>query len=384
MSGGDGLTMLDDPLDRPRPITIAQRLLADLHLDGPLLVGIALVAGLGLFVLYSAGGQESGLLVGQSLRIGVAAVGMLVIAQIPPKFMRLWTPWIFTVGILLLVMVLVAGEVGKGAQRWLNLGFMRFQPSEIMKLAVPMMAAWYLMDRPLPPRFGELLIVLLAISLIPAALIARQPDLGTALLIASSGIIVILLAGMSVRLILLFAGLAVAVTPLLWFNMHEYQKQRVLTFLNPESDPLGSGYHIIQSKIAIGSGGVFGKGWLNGTQAQLEFLPERATDFIFAVFGEEFGLLGLGSLLILYGFIVLRGLYIASQAQDTYSRLLAGSISLTFFVYVFVNTGMVTGLLPVVGVPLPMVSYGGTSMVTLMAGFGILMSVHSHRKLIPQ
>jgi rod shape determining protein RodA len=376
--------MLDDPLDRPRPITIAQRLLADLHLDGPLLVGIALVAGLGLFVLYSAGGQESGLLIGQSLRIGVAAIGMLVIAQIPPKFMRLWTPWIFTIGIVLLVLVLVAGEIGKGAQRWLDFGFMRFQPSEIMKLAVPMMAAWYLMERPLPPRFGELLIVLLAISLIPAALIAQQPDLGTALLIAASGIIVILLAGMSVRLILLFAGLAVAVAPLLWFNMHEYQKQRVLTFLNPESDPLGSGDHIIQSKIAIGSGGVFGKGWLNGTQAQLEFLPERATDFIFAVFGEEFGLLGLGSLLILYGFIVLRGLYIAAQAQDTYSRLLAGSISLTFFVYVFVNTGMVTGLLPVVGVPLPMVSYGGTSMVTLMAGFGILMSIHSHRKLIPQ
>ncbi|MGI9263675.1 MAG: rod shape-determining protein RodA [Gammaproteobacteria bacterium] len=376
--------MLDDPLDRPRPITIAQRLLADLHLDGPLLVGIALVAGIGLFVLYSAGGQESGLLVGQSLRIGVAAIGMLIIAQIPPKFLRLWTPWIFTLGILLLVLVLFAGEVGKGAQRWLDIGFMRFQPSEIMKLAVPMMAAWYLMDRPLPPRLGELLIVLLAISLVPAALIARQPDLGTALLIAASGIIVILLAGMSIRLILMFGGLAIAVAPLLWFNMHDYQKQRVMTFLNPESDPLGSGYHIIQSKIAIGSGGVFGKGWLNGTQAQLEFLPERATDFIFAVFGEEFGLLGLGSLLILYAFIVLRGLYIAAQAQDTYSRLLAGSISLTFFVYVFVNTGMVTGLLPVVGVPLPMVSYGGTSMVTLMAGFGILMSVHSHRKLIPQ
>ena len=376
--------MLDDPLDRPRPITIAQRLLADLHLDGPLLVGIALVAGLGLFVLYSAGGQESGLLMGQSLRIGVAAIGMLIIAQIPPKFLRLWTPWIFTLGILLLVLVLIVGEIGKGAQRWLDIGFMRFQPSEIMKLAVPMMAAWYLMDRPLPPRLGELLIVLLAISLVPAALIAQQPDLGTALLIAASGIIVILLAGMSIRLILMFGGLAIAVAPLLWFNMHDYQKQRVMTFLNPESDPLGSGYHIIQSKIAIGSGGVFGKGWLNGTQAQLEFLPERATDFIFAVFGEEFGLLGLGSLLILYAFIVLRGLYIAAQAQDTYSRLLAGSISLTFFVYVFVNTGMVTGLLPVVGVPLPMVSYGGTSMVTLMAGFGILMSVHSHRKLIPQ
>jgi rod shape determining protein RodA len=309
---------------------------------------------------------------------------MLIIAQIPPKFLRLWTPWIFTLGIVLLVLVLIVGEIGKGAQRWLDIGFMRFQPSEIMKLAVPMMAAWYLMDRPLPPRLGELLIVLLAISLVPAALIAQQPDLGTALLIAASGIIVILLAGMSIRLILMFGGLAIAVAPLLWFNMHDYQKQRVMTFLNPESDPLGSGYHIIQSKIAIGSGGVFGKGWLNGTQAQLEFLPERATDFIFAVFGEEFGLLGLGSLLILYAFIVLRGLYIAAQAQDTYSRLLAGSISLTFFVYVFVNTGMVTGLLPVVGVPLPMVSYGGTSMVTLMAGFGILMSVHSHRKLIPQ
>jgi rod shape determining protein RodA len=376
--------MLDDPLDRPRPITIAQRLLAGLHLDGPLLVGIALVAGLGLFVLYSAGGQESRLLFGQAVRIGVAAVGMLVIAQIPPKFLRLWTPWIFVIGVVLLVLVLVAGEIGKGAQRWLDIGFMRFQPSEIMKLAVPMMAAWYLMDRPLPPRLGEMMIVLLLISLMPAALIAQQPDLGTALLIAASGIIVILLAGMSIRLILLFGGLAIAVAPLLWFNMHEYQKQRVMTFLNPESDPLGSGYHIIQSKIAIGSGGVFGKGWLNGTQAQLEFLPERATDFIFAVLGEEFGLLGLATLLILYAFIVFRGLYIAAQAQDTYGRLLAGSISLTFFVYVFVNTGMVTGLLPVVGVPLPMVSYGGTSMVTLMAGFGILMSIHTHRKLIPQ
>ncbi len=384
MSDTQGLAMLDDPLDRPRPITIAQRLLAGLHLDGPLLVGIALVAGLGLFVLYSAGGQESRLLFGQAVRIGVAAVGMLVIAQIPPKFLRLWTPWIFVIGIVLLVLVLVAGEIGKGAQRWLDIGFMRFQPSEIMKLAVPMMAAWYLMDRPLPPRLGELTIVLLLISLLPAALIAQQPDLGTALLIAASGIIVILLAGMSIRLILLFGGLAIAVAPLLWFNMHEYQKQRVMTFLNPESDPLGSGYHIIQSKIAIGSGGVFGKGWLNGTQAQLEFLPERATDFIFAVLGEEFGLLGLATLLILYAFIVFRGLYIAAQAQDTFGRLLAGSISLTFFVYVFVNTGMVTGLLPVVGVPLPMVSYGGTSMVTLMAGFGILMSIHTHRKLIPQ
>ncbi|MGD9407398.1 MAG: FtsW/RodA/SpoVE family cell cycle protein, partial [Gammaproteobacteria bacterium] len=237
---------------------------------------------------------------------------------------------------------------------------------------------------PLPPTAREALLVLVFVALLPAGLIARQPDLGTALLIAVSGILVVLLAGMSVRLILAFGVLALSAAPLLWFNMHDYQRQRVLTFLNPESDPLGSGYHIIQSQIAIGSGGVFGKGWLNGTQAQLEFLPERSTDFVFAVIGEEFGLLGLATFLTLYVLIVARGLYIASQAQDTFGRLLAGSISLTFFVYVFVNTGMVTGLLPVVGVPLPLVSYGGTSMVTLMAGFGMLMSIHSHRKLVPQ
>ena len=375
--------MLDDPLDRPRPISIAQRLLAGLHLDGPLLAGLFVLCGLGLVVLYSASGQSSTLLAKQIVRLGVAAAGMLVIAQVPPKLLKIWTPWLFAAGIALLVAVLVAGEMGKGAQRWLDIGFVRFQPSEIMKLAVPMMAAWFLMDRPLPPRLTELG-VLLAICMLPAALIAQQPDLGTALLIAASGIIVILLGGISVRLIVLFGGLAVAVAPVLWMNMHDYQKQRVLTFLNPESDPLGSGYHIIQSKIAIGSGGLFGKGWLNGTQAKLEFLPERATDFIFAVMGEEFGLLGLATIMILYALIVVRGLYIAIQAQDTYSRLLAGSISLTFFVYVFVNTGMVTGLLPVVGVPLPLISYGGTSMVTLMLGFGILMSIHSHRKLVTQ
>ena len=338
---------------------------------------------MGLVVLYSASGQSSSLLVKQLVRLGVAAAGMLFIAQIPPKMLKIWTPWIFTAGIVLLILVLVAGEMGKGAQRWLDVGFVRFQPSEIMKLAVPMMAAWYLMDRPLPPRLSELAL-LVFICLLPAALIAQQPDLGTALLIAASGMIVILLGGISLRLIVLFGGLALAVAPVLWMNMHDYQRQRVLTFLNPETDPLGSGYHIIQSKIAIGSGGLFGKGWLNGTQAQLEFLPERATDFIFAVMGEEFGLMGLATLMVLYGLIVLRGLYIATQAQDTFSRLLAGSISLTFFVYVFVNTGMVTGLLPVVGVPLPLVSYGGTSMVTLMLGCGILMSIHTHRKLVTQ
>jgi rod shape determining protein RodA len=376
--------MLDEPLDRPKPISVAQRLLAGLHLDGPLLMALLTVCGLGLFVLYSAGGQNTDLIVRQGVRIAVASVTMLVIAQIHPKFLRLWAPWLFLGGIILLVLVLVMGETGKGAQRWLDVGIVRFQPSEIMKLAVPMMAAWYLHERPLPPTLRETLTVLLLLSMMPAALIARQPDLGTALLIAASGVLVILLAGMSMRLILAFGALALAAAPLLWMNMHDYQRQRVLTFLNPESDPLGSGYHIIQSKIAIGSGGVFGKGWLNGTQAQLEFLPERATDFIFAVLGEEFGLLGVVTLLVLYLLIIVRGLYIASQAQDTFGRLLSGSISLTFFVYVFVNTGMVTGLLPVVGVPLPLVSYGGTSMVTLMAGFGMLMSVHTHRKLIPQ
>lgn len=376
--------MLDEPLDRPRPISIAQRMLRGLNLDGPLLLGLLTVSGLGMFVLYSAGGENTDLVLRQGARVGVAVIVMMAIAQIPTKFLRLWAPWLFVAGLFLLVLVLVIGEIGKGAQRWLDVGILRFQPSEIMKLAVPMMAAWYLHERPLPPTLRETVVVILGIALVPAILIARQPDLGTALLIAASGILVILLAGMSIRLILALGALTMVAAPALWFGMHDYQRQRVLTFLNPESDPLGSGYHIIQSKIAIGSGGVFGKGWLNGTQAQLEFLPERSTDFIFAVIGEEFGLLGLATLLTLYLLIVARGLYIASQAQDTFGRLLAGSLSLTFFVYVFVNTGMVTGLLPVVGVPLPLVSYGGTSMVTLMAGFGMLMSIQSHRKLVPQ
>ena len=251
-----------------------------------------------------------------------------------------------------------------------------------MKLAVPMMAAWYLHDRQMPPRAGQLLLLAVMI-LIPTLLIARQPDLGTSLLIAASGFIVIVLAGLPFRVMLGLTVLSVPGAMLLWNFMQDYQKQRVLTLLDPGSDPLGAGYNIIQSKIAIGSGGLFGKGWTNGSQAQLEYLPERDTDFIFAVMGEELGLLGVLALLCLYVFVIGRGLYIAVQAQDTYSRLLAGSISLTFFVYVFVNTAMVTGLVPVVGVPLPLVSFGGTSMVTLLAGFGILMSIHSHRKLLP-
>ena len=360
---------------------LGARILALLRLDAPLLTGLLAVSAFGLVVLWSAGGQDEGLLLRQFIRLGVAFGVMLVVAQVPPKMLRLWAPWMFIVGLALLFAVLFFGATGKGAQRWLDLGIVRFQPSEMMKLAVPMMAAWYLHDRPLPPRFLELCALLLMV-VVPAFLIARQPDLGTALLIASSGLLVVLLGGLRVRMMLLLGALGAALAPVLWYFMHDYQRRRVLTFLQPESDPLGAGYHIIQSKIAIGSGGLFGKGWGNGSQAQLEFLPERSTDFIFAVLGEEFGLIGLALLIAGYLFIIGRGLYIALQAQDTFGRLLAGSISLTFFVYVFVNTGMVTGLLPVVGVPLPLVSYGGTSMVTLMAGFGMLMSIQGHRNLL--
>jgi rod shape determining protein RodA len=360
---------------------IGRRILAGLKLDAPLLVGLLAVCAAGLAVLWSAGGQDSGLVLRQLLRMGMAFAVLVAVAQIPPKVLRLWSPWLFAVGMVLLMAVLVAGDFGKGAQRWLDLGVVRFQPSEIMKLAVPMMAAWYLHDRPLPPRFFELLLLLLLVT-VPALLIAQQPDLGTALLVVSSGLLVVLLGGIRLRLVVLLGALGAALAPVLWHFMHDYQRRRVLTFFNPESDPLGAGYHIIQSKIAIGSGGMFGKGWGQGSQAQLEFLPERSTDFIFAVLGEEFGLIGLLLLLAGYLFLVGRGMYIALQAQDTYTRLLAGAISLTFFVYVFVNTGMVTGLLPVVGIPLPLVSYGGTSMVTLMAGFGILMAINGHRNLL--
>jgi rod shape determining protein RodA len=362
-------------------IGLGRQIMVRLRLDAPLLVGLLLISGFGLVVLWSAGGQDPALMMRQVVRLGVGFGILLALAQLPPKILRIWSPWLFAAGLTLLVAVLVAGDFGKGAQRWLDLGVIRFQPSEIMKLAVPMMAAWYLHDRSLPPRFVELLVMLLIVA-VPSLLIAQQPDLGTALLVGSSGVLVLLLGGLRLRLIALLAAVAAALAPLLWHFMHDYQRRRVLTMFNPESDPLGAGYHIIQSKIAIGSGGLFGKGWGNGSQAQLEFLPERSTDFIFAVLGEEFGLIGLAFLMLGYLFLVGRGMFIALQAQDTYTRLLAGSISLTFFVYVFVNTGMVSGLLPVVGVPLPLVSYGGTSMVTLMAGFGILMSVNGHRNLL--
>lgn len=353
-----------------------------LHLDPTLLTGLLVLALIGLATLYSAGNQSIGLVKSQIIHLTIACGGMLVIAQISPSTLKRWAPAMYLFALAMLAAVLVLGVVGKGAQRWLDLGFMRFQPSELMKVALPLMVSWYLSDRVLPPRI-KYVAATAAIILIPTLMIAKQPDLGTSLLVASSGFFAIFLAGMSGRLLLALTGLVGAFVPVLWFFlMRPYQKQRVLTFLDPERDPLGTGYHIIQSKIAIGSGGIFGKGWLNGTQSRLDFLPERSTDFIFSVFSEEFGLIGAVILLCVYLLVIARGLYIAAEASSTFGRLLAGSISLTFFVHVFVNIGMVSGLLPVVGMPLPLISKGGTSLLTLMIGFGLLQSVHTHRKLM--
>jgi rod shape determining protein RodA len=359
-----------------------QGLLAVFHIDLPLLVGLLLLCGFGLIVLYSASGEDLGQTQRQAVRIGIALLVMLAVAQINPATLRRWSPWFYAIGIVLLAAVLVVGEIGKGAQRWLDLGVIRFQPSEMVKLAVPLMIAWYLAEARLPPTWPRITAAALMIA-VPVLMIAKQPDLGTALLVASAGVFVLFLAGISWRLIGGLAVAAAAAAPVAWYLMRDYQRQRVLTFLDPEKDPLGAGYHIIQSKIAIGSGGPYGKGWLNGTQSQLDFLPERHTDFIFAVLSEEFGLIGVLIMLALYLFVIGRGLFIASRAQDTFTRLLGGSLILVFFVYLFVNTGMVTGLMPVVGVPLPLISYGGTSLVTLMAAFGILMSIHTHRRLLP-
>ncbi|MCH8538861.1 MAG: rod shape-determining protein RodA [Alkalimonas sp.] len=356
--------------------------LAIFHIDTPLLLALLLLMGYGLMVLYSATGQSQPMMQAQAIRLGLAVAVMIAFAQVSPLTFKRWGLPIFILGLLMLVAVMLVGEVGKGAQRWLNLGFIRFQPSEIMKLAVPLAIAWFISNHNLPPKLWRLLVGFIMCAL-PTILIAQQPDLGTALLIATSGIMVLFLAGMSWRLILFIGTLIASFLPVMWFFvMRDYQKQRVLTLLNPETDPLGAGYHIIQSKIAIGSGGLQGKGWLQGTQSQLEFLPERHTDFIFSVLSEEFGLLGVAALVALYLFIIGRCLLIAIRAQDSFSKLVAGSITMTFFVYVFVNIGMVSGLLPVVGVPLPLVSYGGTSMVTLLAAFGILMSISTHKRIL--
>ncbi|MBE0362515.1 rod shape determining protein RodA [Pseudoalteromonas ulvae UL12] len=353
-----------------------------IHLDWPLFAALIAMLSASTFIIYSASGQDMAMLIRQSKRIGLALMAMIILAQFSPRTYKQWVFLFYGIGLALLIAVLVMGVSSKGAQRWLDLGVTRFQPSEIMKLAVPMMVAWYIGKYHLPPRLIHL-VVGFALVMVPTILIKEQPDLGTSILIASSGIFVLFLAGISWRLILFLGAAAGLAAPVFWtYGMHAYQKQRVLTFLNPESDPLGAGYHIIQSKIAIGSGGVEGKGWLQGTQSQLEFLPERHTDFIFSVLSEEFGLVGVTVLLAAYLFIIGRGLFIAVNAQDAFGKLLAGSLTLTFFVYVFVNIGMVSGLLPVVGVPLPLISYGGTSMVTLMAGFGIIMSIATHKKVI--
>jgi len=350
-------------------------------LDGLLFTALVLLSLSGLMILYSASGGDMALVQRQAVRLAIGFFGLLVMAQIPADKLRAWSVMLYVAGLVLLLLVLVAGDSAKGAQRWLSLGLIRFQPSEVMKIWVPMMMAFYFSSRPIPPKLKDVVVgfVLLAI---PAVLILKQPDLGTAILVTSSGLFVIFLAGLRIRMILSMIAIAIAATPIIWFKLHDYQRTRIMTLLNPESDTLNAGYHIIQSKIAIGSGGIYGKGWFNGTQSRLDFIPERSTDFIFSVFTEEFGLLGAVVLILTYFFIVVRGLMIAAQAQSNYAKLLGGGISLSFFSYVFVNIGMVTGLLPVVGVPLPLISYGGTSMVTLLTMFGILMSIHSHKKLL--
>ncbi len=351
------------------------------HIDRPLLYGLLVISVISMIVLYSASAKDPLMLMRHLLRLALGFGILFAVAQIRPETLARWTPYLFGVTVILLVAVLVVGTTVKGAQRWLNLGFTTFQPAEIMKLAMPMMLAWYFSSHAIPPKLRYVGIGAV-IALAPVLLIAKQPDLGTALLILGSGVTVLFLAGISWRIIISVLALTAMAVPLLWSYMYDYQRQRILTLLDPSSDPLGTGYHTIQAMIAVGSGGFFGKGWLNSSQAHLDYLPESSTDFIFAVFAEEFGLIGILLLLGTYLFIVARGLLIAFYAQETYNRLLAGGLTLIFFFYFFVNIGMVTGILPVVGVPLPLISYGGTATVTLMAAFGMLMSIHTHRKIV--
>jgi len=354
------------------------RFLSQLPMDLPLLGGLLLLSGIAMVVLYSASGQSLDVVLRQGLRLMLALFVMVGVAMIHPRQLANMSPILYLVGALMLALVLLFGKISMGAQRWLDLGIIRFQPSELTKLSTPMMIAWFMARYTPPPAlkrlFGAALLILL-----PVLLIAKQPDLGTAILVGSSGAAVIFLSGISFKILAGLFVLGAGSLPLFWQFLHGYQRDRILMLLNPEADPLGRGYHIIQSKIAIGSGGFSGKGWLHGTQVHLEFLPESSTDFIFAVLAEEFGLIGCLGLLAAYAIILARCLFIVVQAKDRYSRYLAGALTLTFFVYVFVNMGMVIGILPVVGVPLPLVSYGGTSTVTLLAGFGILMSIQVHQ-----
>ncbi|MGK7297222.1 MAG: rod shape-determining protein RodA [Candidatus Wenzhouxiangella sp. M2_3B_020] len=350
------------------------------RLDPVLSVLLLLLMLLGLIVLYSAADANMALVWRQAVRLGLGIALMIVASQITPAWYRRWAPWLFTAGMAMLVAVLFVG-VGRGATRWLDLGFMRFQPSEIMKIAVPLMLAAWLHKKPLPPRLPDF-VACAAMIAVPTVLIAMQPDLGTSLLIAAGGGMVLFLSGVRWRWIALAAALALAAAPLLWTVLHDYQKNRVLTFIDPESDPLGQGWNIIQSKIAVGTGGLTGRGWLDGTQSRLEFLPEPHTDFILSVLAEEFGFVGVAVLLLLYAAILLRAVFLAAQARDPFGRMLGASLVFLFFVYLLVNAGMISGVMPVVGVPLPLISYGGTSAATLLAGFGIIMSVYSRRKML--
>lgn len=351
------------------------------HIDWPLLIGLLALLSLGLLFLFSASAHNMVIFKKQLVHIALALTLVVICACIPPPFYYQWAPWLFGLGLVMLAMVLGLGVIGKGAQRWLNLGFVRFEPSELMKIATPAILAWFLHNKS-SPFTGKHFLYSSLLILVPIVLIIKEPDLGTALMIAFTSGAVLLLAGLPARMIAATVGSVIVSLPLAWHFMHHYQRERVLTFLNPERDPLSSGYHIIQSKIAIGSGGLFGKGWLHGTQIHLKFLPEHTTDFIFAVCGEEFGFLGSIVLLSLILFITGRGLYISSQAQTTFTRLLSGGLCLMFFISAFVNIGMVIGILPVVGLPLPFVSYGGTTLLTMAISTGILMSIHTHRPLL--
>ncbi|MDQ9008952.1 rod shape-determining protein RodA [Acinetobacter gerneri] len=351
-----------------------------LHIDPWLTLFLILNALLGLTVLYSASAQDVGLVTKQAMSFGIGFVVMFSLAQIPPKVYQAFSPYFYAFGVVCLLAVMVFGEIRMGAQRWIDIpGFGSVQPSEFMKIGMPMMIAWFLSRNPLPPSFKNTLISLVLIG-VPFLLIAEQPDLGTSVLILASGIFVLFLSGLSWKMIAAAGVAAAVVIPIAWeFLLHDYQRQRVLTLLNPEADALGTGWNIIQSKTAIGSGGFMGKGYLEGTQSHLHFLPEGHTDFIIAAFSEEFGLIGVSILVIIYFAIIFRTFQIGLQSFHNYGRLVAGALGLSFFVYVFVNAGMVSGILPVVGVPLPFMSYGGTAIITLMATFGLVMSIHTHR-----
>ncbi len=364
--------------DSPQKRSIWMRM----HIDPLFMLIIIALLTFSAIVIWSASGQDPGMMERKLGQIAMGLIIMLVLAQVPPRVYEGWAPYLYIVSVILLVAVDAFGQISKGAQRWLDLGFIRFQPSEIAKIAVPLMVARFINRDVCPPTLKNTAIALVLIFL-PTLLVAAQPDLGTSILVAASGLFVLFLSGMSWKLIGIAVLLVAAFIPILWFFlMHDYQRDRVMMLLDPESDPLGAGYHIIQSKIAIGSGGLRGKGWLHGTQSQLEFLPERHTDFIFAVLAEELGLVGVLLLLVLYLLLIMRGLIVAARAQTTFGRVMAGGLMLILFVYVFVNIGMVSGILPVVGVPLPLVSYGGSALIVLMAGFGIVMSIHTHRKML--